>query len=132
MKTIQEVIDNYEDYQTLIEDRFGYRFAGWLEIEQLERIGFSIKDDAVWKPKDWTEASVLNQLHDDVKFGLQKANDERGISSALMYDVVKAWCRVLENGLEDFDEYEPYGKPLFCAVIQTYGWTDLLKSREES
>ena len=39
-----------------------------------------------------------------------------------MYDVCQAWCKVLENGLEDFDEYGWYGKPLFKAIAHKYNW----------
>lgn len=56
------------------------------------------------------------------KLRLAGSDAERGISSELMYDVCQAWCKVLENGLEDFDEYGWYGKPLFKAIAHKYGW----------
>lgn len=40
-----------------------------------------------------------------------------------MYDVVKSWCKILENEFYDFNEYESYGKPLFMAVAKKYGWS---------
>ena len=45
-----------------------------------------------------------------------------GISSNLMYEVVKSWCKVLENEFACFNKYNSYGKPLFRAVAKKYGW----------
>ena len=38
-----------------------------------------------------------------------------------MYEVCRAWCIVLENGLEDTD-YGWYGDKLFKAIDNKYGW----------
>jgi hypothetical protein len=40
-----------------------------------------------------------------------------------MYDVVRSWCKVLENEFANFDNYYDYGKPLFKAVAEKYNWT---------
>ena len=67
----------------------------------------------------------MEQLKADVEFGWEKACDERGISANLMFEVVRSWCKVLEDGLENWNElnYGPYGKPLFIAVANKYGWS---------
>lgn len=41
-----------------------------------------------------------------------------------MFDVVLKWNRILEEGLEDWDEddYAMYGLPLFKATAIKYGW----------
>lgn len=124
MKTIEQVLDNYKEFSDCIfEDRFGKRFSDFLTEEQAASIGWHAKDGYDWpEPKEWSEENVLEQLKRDVEFGWEKACDERGISASLMYDVCRAWCKVLENGLEDFDEYEWYGKPLFKAIAHKYGW----------
>lgn len=123
MKTINEILENYEKYETFMDDRFGKRLCSFLTIEQMDKIGFALNDENKdYKPKEWTEENILSQLKEDVEFGWEKACDERGISSSLMYEVVKSWCKVLENGLEDYDGYNPYGKPLFKAVANKYGW----------
>lgn len=127
MKTIEEILENYGDYETFIEDRFGYRFVQFLTAEQVEKSGFSFKDDEAklsHTAKPFTREAVLDQLREDVNFGWEKACDGRGISSSLMFDVVRKWCVILEDGLEDWDEdnYAPYGKPLFRAVANKYGW----------
>ena len=58
----------------------------------------------------------------DVAFGFEKALDKRGISSGLMYSVVKMWLRVLEDELAKSDAYAQYGLPLFKAVAVKYGF----------
>ena len=122
MKTINEILENYEEYETFMDDRFGARLCSFLTVEQAEKIGFAFKDEYKDKhiPKAWTEENVVNQLKEDVLFGWEKACDERGISASLMYEVVKSWCKVLENDLQYFSDYDPYGKPLFKAVAQEY------------
>lgn len=124
MKTIEQVLDNYKEFSdNIIEDRFGKRFTDFLTEEQAASIGWHAKDGYDWpEPKEWTEENVLEQLKRDVEFGWEKACDERGISASLMYEVCQAWCKVLENGLEGFDEYGWYGKPLFKAIAHKYGW----------
>lgn len=124
MKTIEQVLDNYKEFSdNIIEDRFGKRFTDFLTEEQAASIGWHAKDGYDWpEPKEWTEENVLEQLKRDVEFGWEKACDERGISAGLMYEVCQAWCKVLENGLEDFDEYGSYGKPLFKTIAHKYGW----------
>ena len=123
MKEISEILENYKEYETLLYDRFGKGFCSFLTTEQMAKIGFNLNDEIKdYKPKEWTKENILKQLKEDVEFGWNKACNERGISSSLMYEVVKSWCKVLENGLEDFDEYEPYGKPLFQSVANKYDW----------
>lgn len=128
MKKIEEIINNYDEYKTYIDDRFGIRFCDFLTSEQAKEIGFEIKKEYVDEHnkniKEWNRDNILEQLKEDVKFGWEKACDERGISSSLMYDVVLKWNRILEEGLENWDEdnYAMYGKPLFEATAKKYGW----------
>ena len=125
MKTIADVISNYSEYETPIEDRFGARLCNFLTQEQADSIWFLLKDgiEELGASDDWTRENILEQLRKDVEFGWEKACGERGISSSLMYKVVRSWNRVLEEGLEDFDEYDPYGRPLFAVTAEKYGWT---------
>lgn len=125
MKTIEEIIKNYKEYETFIDDRFGRRFCEFLTIKQMGELGFgysSKEAESKHIPKEWNEENVLIQMKEDVEFGWLKACNERGISASLMYNVVKSWCKVLDNKLANFDRYEPYGKPLFLAVAELYGW----------
>lgn len=123
MKSIDDILENYDEYKTFMEDRFGARFTDFCTEEQAASIGWHAKEGYKWPdPKEWTEDNVLEQLKRDVEFGWEKACDERGISSALMYEVCRAWCKVLENDFANFDSYEPYGKPLFYRLAECYGW----------
>ena len=97
MKTIEEILANYKDYETFLGDRFGRRFSDFLTEEQAAGIGWHAAEGHEWpEPKEWTEENVLAQLKKDVEFGWSKACDERGISSELMYDVCKAWSSPLQ------------------------------------
>lgn len=134
MKFLNEVLDNYNEiYRVLVEDRFGKRLCQFLTIDEMKRIGFTIdaKHSATHQPLEWTEENILKQLKEDVEFGYEKAVNQRGISSSLMYMVVLDWCKVLENEFANWtaDNYGDYGKPLFIAVANKYGWA--LPSEQE-
>lgn len=124
MKTIEEIIKNYENYETSIEDRFGRRLCQFLTREQMVKIGFELEGGIDHTPKEWTRENIINQLKSDVEFGFEKALNKRGISSSLMFSVVMSWNKVLEEGLEDWDEdnYRYYGLPLFKATALKYGF----------
>lgn len=123
MKTIKEIIDNYSEYETLIEDRFGIRLCNFLKVEQAEQIGFKFKEEYKKEhtPIEWTEKNILKQLKEDVSFGWEKCVNQRGISAELMGEVVRAWCKVLENGLEK-TPYGWYGDILFKTVDKHYNF----------
>lgn len=122
MKTIEEILNNYEDYKTIIEDRFGRRLCEFLTQEQAKSIGFALSNEnEEWgEIKDFTEDNVIEQLKSDVEFGYEKAMDERGISANLMYEVVRAWLKVLEDDKE-YSDYDDYGKEFFEEVAKNYG-----------
>lgn len=44
MKTINEILSNYKEYKTFLDDRFGVRFCEFLTLEQMEAIGFGYGD----------------------------------------------------------------------------------------
>lgn len=124
MKTLDEIVNNYEEWSVFLDDRFGVRLAQFLTQEQLEKIGFKWNSDEPYpEPKEWTRENILVQLKEDVEFGFEKALDRRGISASLMFAVVLRWNRVLEEGLEDYpeDNYAMY-LPLFKATAEKYGW----------
>lgn len=121
MKTIEEILNSYEGYRTTLEDRFGKRLCSFLTEEQAKRIGFGLADGYEWgEIKDFTEDNVIEQLKSDVKFGYEKAINERGISAGLMYEVVKAWLAVLEDK-RDYPDYYNYGREFFKKVANNYG-----------
>lgn len=74
MKSVKWVLDNYDNLKTLMEDRFGKRFASFLSEEQMKQIGIELKEEYKGKhiPKVWNEENVLAQLKEDVAFGIEK------------------------------------------------------------
>jgi hypothetical protein len=124
MKTLEEVIKAFE--MKTIDGRDANRLADFMQEKDLHKIGVTLKDEYVGKHKvkEWTKENILAQLKKDVAFGFEKALNQRGISASLMYDVVKMWNQILEDGLEDWDEdnYAMYGLPLFKATAVKYGW----------
>lgn len=45
MKTLDEIVNNYEEWSVFLDDRFGVRLAQFLTQEQLEKIGFKWNSD---------------------------------------------------------------------------------------
>jgi len=73
-------------------------------------------------PRPWTREAVLEQLRDDVAFGLEKALGRRGLSASAMHSVVCMWLTVLEDDEIDREDYAQYGLPVFRAVALKYGF----------
>lgn len=127
MKTLKQVSEQYKS-ETL-DGRDLNRLAKFIPFNQLDKFGFGLKDGVTkeeWNEKvlPFTRENILKQLEKDVDFGFKKALGKRGISSWLMFEVVRMWNWVLEEGLEDWsdDEYAMYGLPLFKATAVKYGW----------
>lgn len=47
---------------------------------------------------EFTRENVLKQLEEDVRFGFEKALNQRGISASLMFECVMMWNYILEDG----------------------------------
>lgn len=123
MKTLDFIIENYKS-ETL-DGRDLNRLAQFVPKDRLSELGLSLKDDSVeWNHKELTRENVLEQLKSDVEFGFEKALNKRGISANLMYSVVQMWNWILDEGLEDFDDYAQYGLPLFKATAIKYDFNN--------
>lgn len=131
MKTLEQIAQAYENKEresNCIDGRDMYRLADFIPFDMLPRFGIEPNDE--WNDKEkwdghikpFTRENVLAQLKEDVDFGFEKALNKRGISSSLMYNVVQMWNWILEEGLEDFDNYPMYGLPLFKATALKYGF----------
>jgi hypothetical protein len=124
MKTLDEVIASCKS--DCFDGRDISRLASFIPEARLHEVNIILKNEFVGKHKaiEWTRENILKQLEKDVAFGFQKALDRRGISSELMFCVVLMWNRILEEGLETFDEdnYAMYGLPLFKATATKYGF----------
>lgn len=133
MKTLQQIAKDYKS-QTL-DGRDLNRLASFIPYNQLSDFGITLKEGVTeeeWDSgvKEFTRENVLVQLKKDVEFGFEKALDQRGISSSMMHDVVQMWNWVLEEGLEDFDDYTWYGLPLFKATAVKYGFENPIEDDE--
>lgn len=122
MKTLEQIKNEYKSLT--LDGRDLFRLSQFIPEEELSDFGLELIEEAKGKHKHipLTKENVLKQLKDDVDFGFEKALNKRGISSALMYEVVKMWNWILEEGLEDFDEYAYYGLPLFKKTALKYGF----------
>jgi hypothetical protein len=124
MKTLEEVIAMPRN-ERCIDVRDCARLAQFIFLENLALFGYSPAEGVTGRtPIAWTRENVLKQLKRDVAFGFEKALGRRSISSDLMFEVVMMWNKILEEGLETFDEdnYENYGLPLFKATAVKYGF----------
>lgn len=122
MKTLEQVAEQYKS--NTIDGRDLSRLAAFIPESTLPSFGMELNPEYVGKHehKEFTKENVIEQLRQDVEFGFEKALNQRGISSSLMHDVVSMWNWVLEDGLEDFDDYAQYGLPLFKATAVKYGF----------
>lgn len=122
MKTLEQVLANYKS--DTLDGRDLHRLAQFIPEDKLSSFGLELAPEFVGThvAKDFTRENVLAQLEKDVDFGFEKALNQRGISSCLMYSVVQMWNWILEDGLEDFDDYPMYGLPLFKATAIKYGF----------
>lgn len=122
MKSLQQIKEQYKS--KTIDGRDLNRLAQFIPEDQLADFGLELKEEAkgTWKHVELTKENVLIQLKEDVAFGFQKALDQRGISAGLMAEVVQMWNWVLEEGLEDYDNYPMYGLPIFKATAVKYGF----------
>jgi len=122
MKTLEQVYTNYKS--ECLDNRDLHRLMDFVPEEDLLKIKIELKDE--YKGSHvaipFTRENILKQLEKDVKFGFEKALDQRGISSSLMYAVVAMWNWILQDGLQDFEDYAQYGLPLFKATAIKYGF----------
>lgn len=126
MKSLEYILENYKS-ETLT-GRDLNRLSQFVPHNLLSKIGFSLKEGVTeeqWNSgvKPFTKENILIQLESDVEFGFEKALNKRGLSAGEMYEVVKMWNWILEEGLEDWeDNYAMYGLPLLKATALKYGW----------
>jgi len=132
MKTLQQVKEMYKS--NTLDGRDLYRLMQFIPEEQLKDFGMELKEEYIGKHThiDFTKENILIQLEKDVDFGFEKALDQRGISSSMMADVVQMWNWILEEGLEDFDDYPMYGLPIFKATAVKYGFENPIGDNDGS
>lgn len=125
MKTIEQILNwKKKEGSQCLDGRDLSRLIQFLTEEQITSLGLKLKEEfkGKHKVKKFTRENILKELETDVAFGFEKALNKRGISSGLMYAVVQMWNWILEEGLENFDDYPQYGLPLFKATAVKYGF----------
>lgn len=125
MKTLDYVKTHLDEFEEddFLDTRFTKRLMEFLPTNEWEKFGYQYTGEGTFTPKEWTEENILEQLREDCEFGLEKAQNERGISSELMAMVVHSWCKVLENDLIVPDHQRgPYHINQFTTVMNHYGW----------
>ena len=125
MKTLEQISESYKS--NTLDGRDLNRLAQFIPFNMLSSFGLELKEGVTeeeWNKnvKEFTKENVLMQLEKDVDFGFEKALGQRGISAGLMVEVVQMWNWILEEGLEDFNEYPMYGLPIFKATAIKYGF----------
>ena len=125
MKTLEQISESYKS--NTLDGRDLNRLAQFIPFNMLSFFGLEVKEGVTeeeWNKnvKEFTKENILIQLEKDVEFGFEKALGQRGISAGLMAEVVQMWNWILEEGLEDFDEYPMYGLPIFKATAIKYGF----------
>jgi len=126
MKTLEEIAKNYKS--NTLDGRDTNRLVQFIPFDMLYKFGIEPSEEynnpEKWNKdvKPFTRENILKQLEEDVSFGFEKALNRRGISASLMYNYVRMWNIILEEGLEDFDSYAQYGLPLFKATAVKYGF----------
>lgn len=133
MKTLDQIAKDYKS-ETL-DGRDLNRLSSFIPYNKLSDFGMTLKEGVTeeeWNAeiKEFTRENVLAQLKSDVEFGFEKALNQRGISASLMHSVVQMWNWILEEGLEDFDDYMWYGLPLFKATAVKYGFDNPIEDDE--
>lgn len=125
MKTIEQ-IKAYKSYA--IDGRDVSRLVDFIPESDLQVMGIELKPEHIGKhkPIKLTRKAVLSRLKADLAFSFEKALGKRGISASCMYEVIQMWNWVLEEGLEDFEDYPQYGLPLFKATAEKYGFPNPL------
>lgn len=121
MKTLEQIKELYKS--KCMDGRDIDRLVDFYPVSEWEHFGFKLKEGATPPiPLAFTRENIISKLKDDVEFGFEKALNKRGISSSFMAEVVQMWNWILEEGLEDFDEYPMYGLPIFKATAVKYGF----------
>jgi len=110
MKTMEQIL-KYES--KTLDGRDSYRLMAFIPEDKLSTIGVTLKDEFVGThvPEPLTKENILSHLKEDLAFAFEKALNKRGISASCMHSVICMWNWILEEGLEDFDEYAQYGLP---------------------
>jgi hypothetical protein len=100
------------------------------QIKEILSLDPNDKEDAKliqeMESQDDLRQYFLDTLESYVQEGFDKALDQKGISASMNFNIVLKINRILEEGLENWDEseYAQYGLPLFKTTAVKYGWSN--------
>ncbi len=128
MLTQEQVLDAVKNGRAsqCLDRRDFFRLADFFPLDEWHHFGFEVKvsDKKVPTPSPWTQETIVEKLRADLEFAKEKAANQRGISAALMYEVVLMWLWVFEDDLQHHDNYFDYGLPFFKRVAAKYAEPD--------
>ena len=121
MKTLDEILQ-YEsgpncsgcDYRDL------ERLTAFFPEDELAPHGFKMTGGETHEQKELSEANILAELQSDLEFAIEKAENERGVSAALMWDVISMWLWVLDDDMMVGEHYYGYGLNVLLMVRTKY------------
>ena len=122
MKTLEQVKKEYfsTTHPIAIDGRDLVRLAVFIPKDQLKDFGIELRNpDQHLEPIPFTRENILEQLEKDLKVGFEQVLDRREIGASLMFECVKMWNWILQEGLENCDDY---GLPLLKATALKYGF----------
>lgn len=125
MKTLDQIIEIMKKDGGCFDGRDMRRLGGFIPTDRLAELGLELEPGCNHVPLEWTRENILALLKRDLEFAFDKALCKRGLSSSLMFDVIKMWNIILEEGLENYDSedgYAMYGLPLYKATALKYGF----------
>lgn len=123
MKTIEEII---KWQSQCFDGRDISRLIPFMTGEQILALNsaYGEFDLSKYPQEEFTKENVLAYVARDLDFAFEKALNRRGISSGLMFEVMKMWAWVLDDwpSLINWpdENYAQYGLPLFKAFAQHY------------
>lgn len=131
MKTLEQ-LKNYKS--KCLDGRDFHRLMRFIPYSMIEDFDIEpaeeFNSEEKWNKDllEFTRENILKELERDVAFGFEKALNKRSISSSLMFECVRLWNYILEEGLENWGSnascYKHYGLPLFKATAVKYGWNN--------
>lgn len=124
MKTMNEIVNEIkrkiENRDCALDGRDINRLVNLLDYEHAKEhlVDQTTKDE--WDYTELSEKVVIDKLLKNAVFGLEKANNERGISSHAQYKCVQVLLWVLSDNTTFHTTHE-YFKDYFETVIAKYG-----------
>lgn len=133
MKTAEEVLQAVETKQawsrgtcSMIESRDLKRLISYFP-EKITEWGFQwsqqVLDDGIPESEEFNEENIVRDFRKDLELAIEKAEDERGISSSLMHEVVGMYLFIMGDDIDNYSDYGSnggYGLQCFREVREKY------------